>query len=105
MTDEKQSLTEILPNLIVLLVLLVLEYWTITTLGSSLALAGDSGIFIGLPFIVSIVIVLLIVFELYLVCGKATINKKVLSLTLLLFLIQMLLIVVMYIYFGVSSGV
>ncbi len=102
MTDENHSLTEVLPNLVVLLMLLFLEYSITMTLGPSLALVGDNGVFIGIPFVLALVLIILIVFGLYSICGKSTKYKMISNITLILFIIQVVLIFIMYLFFAIA---
>jgi hypothetical protein len=85
-----------IPNLIVLVTLLVIDYWIVMTHASTLIGAGDYGPLVGIPLIVAIVLAIVIVIGLKSICDNTYTYKQMTTISLILFVIEMLLIFLEY---------
>ncbi|MGD2072905.1 MAG: hypothetical protein PVG65_05405 [Candidatus Thorarchaeota archaeon] len=103
MTEESQSFFEYLPHLTVLVVLIVLEYWIFMSHATLLPLISEIGDFVGIQLLLALVVIIIIVFGLYSICENKLIFKKLVSIALILFTIQMVLILVQYIMIAMSE--
>lgn len=97
MTQESQSISAYLPHLTTLAILLVLEYWTLMSHGASLVGAGSSEPVIGIPFLLAIVLIVVIVFGFYSICNNRPKYERIVSLSLILFVIQMAFVFIEYV--------
>lgn len=102
MSEESQPISEFLPHLTILSILLVLEYWIFSSHATTLVGAGDFGPFVGIPIIVALVIIILIIIGFYSICGKTAMYKKIVSISLILFIVQMALIFLEYVVIATS---
>ncbi|MDF1538320.1 MAG: hypothetical protein P1Q69_05410 [Candidatus Thorarchaeota archaeon] len=104
MTEKTQPNWGFLPHLFVLLILLVLEYWIFMSHGSLLPLSGDFGALVGIPFFLGIALIILIVFSLYSILSNSPKYEKLTSISLILFMIQMVLVFIEYFLIAVSAN-
>jgi hypothetical protein len=102
MTQESQSISEYLPHIIVLAILLVLEYWIFIEHATSLTVAGDYGPMIAIPLILALVLICMIAFGLYSICKNTLIYKRIVSFSLMLFIVQIVCIFIEYVIFAVG---
>ena len=101
-TQQSQSIPEYLPHIIVLSVLFIVEYWVFMTHASTLIGAGDYGPFVGIPMIVAMAILMLGAIGFYSICGGTQIYKRIISISLVLFIIQVGLIFLEYVVVATS---
>ncbi len=103
MTQESKSFNEYLPHLIVLAILLVLEYWIFTAHASSLTVASEYGPLIAIPLILALVLIVIIAFGLYSICGSTLMYRKIVSFSLILFIVQIVCIFIEYILIAIEA--
>ncbi|MBS3793661.1 MAG: hypothetical protein KGY80_02085 [Candidatus Thorarchaeota archaeon] len=97
MSEESQHTPEFLPHLTVLVVLFVLEYWTFMSHVSSLTMVGDYGPLVGIPLLLSLILMIIISLGLYSICENKPVYNKIVSITLILFVVQMALVFIEYV--------
>jgi hypothetical protein len=102
MSEESQHIQKFLPHLIVLAILAVLEYWTFMSHASSLTMAGDYGPLVGIPLLLSLILLIVISLGLYSICANKPVYKKIVPVTLVLFIIQMALVFIEYVVIAIE---
>ncbi len=104
MVQEPHSQPKFIPHLFVLLTILVMEYWVFTSQAPLLISAGDYGPLVGITLIVSILVILVVVFGLYSICGNSERYEKIVSISLILFIIQIVVLFIEYVIIAIESA-
>jgi len=97
MSEESQLIPDFLPHLIVLAILSVLEYWTFMSHAANLTMAGDYGPLVGIPLLLSLILLIVISLGFYSICANKPLYKKIVSITLILFIVHMALVFIEYV--------
>ena len=104
MSQETNNVLKAIPHLVVLITLLVIEYWILMTHASTLISAGDYGPLVAAPLLVALLLDILIVLGLKSICDGTETYKKMVTISLIIFLIQAFLIFIEYVLVAVGIG-
>ncbi|TXT55678.1 MAG: membrane protein of unknown function [Candidatus Thorarchaeota archaeon] len=102
MSQEQSTLQKYIPHLIILSVLLVIEYWAFMTQISSFTLSGDYGPILGIISMVGLVLFTIIVLGFYTIISDSDKYKLMVKLSLFVFLIQMFLLFIGYVFIATN---
>ena len=97
MAETGEKISEYLPHLSTFIILLVLEYWTFMSHAASIIGSGDYGPIVGIPLLVSLILIIVIAYGLISMSQKKSHYKKLVPISLVLFIIQMVLIFIEYV--------
>ena len=104
METNSNSTYGFIPHLFVLTTLLVLEYWIFTAHVVMLPSAGDYGPLIAIPLVLALIGIIMIIVGFYYMCGNNPTYKKIVSISLILFIITIVSIFVEYVVVALESG-
>ncbi|TFG04914.1 hypothetical protein EU538_11860 [Candidatus Thorarchaeota archaeon] len=96
MNEEHQSISGFLPHLTVFSVLLVLEYWTLTSQAALLLGSGDYGPLVGISVLISLLLIIMVAIGFYSMSKSTLTYKRIVPICLILFVVHMVYIFIEY---------